>query len=74
MVLVTDGAEFISPDFVLADHLRAIVHFAGEGHPDPSIDVSAEVVLTKKMVGTFSLLDEARHAALKIRPKASILR
>jgi dTDP-D-glucose 4,6-dehydratase len=74
MVFVTDSAGFISSNFVLADHLRAIVRFAGGRHVSRSIDVPGELILTYKMVGTFSLLDEARHAALKIRPKASILR
>ena len=45
---------------LLAEHRpRAIVHFAAESHVDRSIEGPAEFIQTN-VVGTFSLLDEAR--------------
>ncbi len=46
---------------MLSTHrVRAIVHFAAESHVDRSIHGPADFVQTN-MVGTFSLLEEARH-------------
>ena len=45
---------------------RAIVHFAAESHVDRSITGPAAFVQTN-VVGTFSLLEEARSASEKIR-------
>src|SRR5258708_303426 len=45
---------------LLAQHRpRAILHFAAESHVDRSIDGPAEFIQTN-LVGTFSLLEEAR--------------
>ncbi len=45
---------------LLHHHIDTIVHFAAESHVDRSIDAPADFITTN-IVGTFTLLDAARH-------------